>query len=273
MNLVTTIPIYRNRFQKPTLFFSSNHFSSGSLIFVPYPKTIKSKKRKPALIIQIDNLEKQKFFLRKNNVKISHLDNSLEQTLLKPSSINLILSISEKTNLTIEEILQKIFTKKMISALNQLSLSKNIYGSPICGKLTSTNIKSIQKFSAQLTPVFIKEKVIKKNKLPTATKNKQHGIQTIRSIIALPNNKKNSIHSEKHYLVDEIRNYFGEKSKKGVGSFSFYLGFFKKIPTTTIYQYWAEAKESRKSIKNQQKLFWWKIGQFLKEQKNTEPQI
>lgn len=74
-------------------------------------------------------------------------------------------------------------------------------------------------------------------------------------------------HSEMHELVDTIRNYFGEDAKYGQGSFSYYLGFFKKIPNTEIYQMFEEAKRSNKSLNGQKKLFWWKVGQYIKNQK------
>ena len=259
MNLITTIPIYRNRFQKPTLFFSSQNFPAGSLIFIPSPKTTKTQKRKPALVIQIEDLEKQKFFLRKNKIEINGLDDSIKFDLLKKPVLDLILQISDKTALTVPKILQKIFTKKIVREMNQLSPSQ-----------TTIN-QIIQRFNEQLTPTSVTQK-IRKGHTPTnrcrTPVNKKGEIQTIGSILTTPTKKKSSIHSEKHYLVDEIRSYFGEKSKKGVGSFSFYLGFFRKIPEATIYQYWADVKGSRKSTKDQQKLFWWKIGQFLKEKKN-----
>ncbi len=97
-------------------------------------------------------------------------------------------------------------------------------------------------------------------------------LKSISSIISLEEQKqkKSSLYSEKHYLVDEIRNYFGETAKKGKGSFPFYLGFFKRIPKATIYQYWSEVKESRKPIKDQQKLFWWKIGKHVRESKTKK---
>lgn len=258
MNLITTIPIYRNRFQKPTLFFSSHSFPAGSLIFIPYPKTTKTQKRKPALVIQIEDLEKQKFFLRKNKIEIKGLDNSIKFDLLKKPVLDLILQISDKTALTVPEILQKIFTKKIVREINQLSPSQ-----------TTIN-QIIQRFNEQLTPTSITQKIRVGRTPATKIVSKSIGIKTIGSILTAPTKKKSSIHSERHYLVNEIRSYFGEKAKKGKGSFSFYLGFFKRIPEFTIYQYWAEVKESRKSIKDQQKLFWWKIGQFLKEKKDKQ---
>lgn len=67
------------------------------------------------------------------------------------------------------------------------------------------------------------------------------------------------LHSDLHLLVDEVRLQFGETAKKGPGSFSFYLGFFKRLGTKKIRQIFAEVKESK--VDNQAKLFWWKIKQ------------
>lgn len=72
------------------------------------------------------------------------------------------------------------------------------------------------------------------------------------------------LHSELHLLVDEARTLFGETAKKGPGSFSFYLGFFKRLGVKEIRQLLAEVKESK--VDNPGKLFWWKIKQKLTDQ-------
>lgn len=250
MNIITTIPIYRNHFQHPVLNFSDKKFSIGSLVFTPYLKN----KEKPALVIEISNLQTKKFLLRKYTTKIEKINNFSEFSLLKKKIIELILLISQKTNLSVEEILQKLFSKKIIREINQLSPTK------------VNDLKNIQKFTNdKLTPIFITKKILGGFTPKSEKFKKTKGVQTIETILSAPQNQKTSLHSEKHYLVDEIRNYFGETAKKGIGSFSFYLGFFKKIPKATIYQYWSEVKESRKPIKDQQKLFWWRIGQYIKK--------
>ncbi len=73
------------------------------------------------------------------------------------------------------------------------------------------------------------------------------------------------LHSELHLLVDEARNLFKETAKKGPGSFSFYLGFFKRLGVQEIRQLLAEVKESK--IDNPGKLFWWKVRENLKNKK------
>ncbi len=75
-------------------------------------------------------------------------------------------------------------------------------------------------------------------------------------------------HSELQLFVDEVRKYFGEQARFGQGSFSYYLGFCKKIPMTDLWQMFGEAKQSRKNHEGQKKLFWWKIGQHLRGPKD-----
>jgi hypothetical protein len=73
------------------------------------------------------------------------------------------------------------------------------------------------------------------------------------------------LHSDLHLLVDEVRVQFGETAKKGPGSFSFYLGFFKRIGVKRVREILAEIKESK--IDQPAKLFWWKIKQETKPDK------
>jgi len=78
MNLIKVIPIYRNKFQEPILFFSSKKFSVGSIVLTLY-----GKKNKPSLIVEINSLEEKKFFLRSNKIKIQKIDSDFELSLLK----------------------------------------------------------------------------------------------------------------------------------------------------------------------------------------------
>ena len=77
--------------------------------------------------------------------------------------------------------------------------------------------------------------------------------------------KKADHHSRMHEQVDTIRKYFGEKAVRGQGSFSYYLGFFKKISNHEVDRMFQEAKRSNKPLAGQKKLFWWKVGQYVKK--------
>jgi len=77
-------------------------------------------------------------------------------------------------------------------------------------------------------------------------------------------NKEKTYNSEMQELVDEVRIYFHEKAVRGIGSFSYYIGFFKRIPLREVRQMFGEVKQTKKSIFDKKKLFWWKIGQFHK---------
>jgi len=253
MKIIIAIPIYRNKFQNPILFFSQTNFTVGSIILIPYSKSIKTKKlaEKPALVIEISSLKENKQFLRKNDVEIDKIINPYSLKLISSINIEDIKLKSTKIKKPLEFSLEKLFSKKILNEIN---------------KLTETSNKSdILKYTEKINSNFIIKKLkpfLKKKEKPSI---KKRGAQNISSFLSESKTTKNKLHTEKHYLVDEIRKYFNETSSKGKGSFGFYLGFFKRIPEATIYLYWSEVKESRKSIKSQQKIFWWKIGQLLKK--------
>lgn len=66
----------------------------------------------------------------------------------------------------------------------------------------------------------------------------------------LPEKNKN-IHSEIHYLTDEISTYFGERSRFGM-----YLGAIKRIGVQEAKQIFSEVKQA--DCDNKIKLFFWK---------------
>ncbi len=103
---------------------------------------------------------------------------------------------------------------------------------------------------------------------PPKTKSGQAEISQLLSFEKIINRPK-TYHSEMQELVDEIRKYFNEVAVRGEGSFSYYIGFFKKIPISEIKRFFAEVKQTKKSTFDKKKLFWWKIGQFLKK-KSTD---
>jgi len=67
--------------------------------------------------------------------------------------------------------------------------------------------------------------------------------------------KEKKYYSPMQELVDIIRNYFNEKAVYGQGSFSYYIGFFKNIPSTQVYRIFSEVKQTKKSNFDQKKLF------------------
>lgn len=81
--------------------------------------------------------------------------------------------------------------------------------------------------------------------------------------VAVERKKVQGIHTELQALVDEVRQRFGETATKGRGSFGYYIGFFKKVGTDRVRLFLSEVKDAH----TPQKLFWWLMGQYLKEQK------
>ena len=76
------------------------------------------------------------------------------------------------------------------------------------------------------------------------------------------------LHSDLHALVDEVRTRFSETADKGPGSFSFYLGFFKRLGVNRVRQLLGEIEESNAS--DPKRLFWWKVKQITSPQEKTE---
>lgn len=72
------------------------------------------------------------------------------------------------------------------------------------------------------------------------------------------------IHSELHEQIDNMRKDFGETSSKGKGSFSYYLGMLKRVPTQTIYQWLGDIKQSPNlnTPISRCKVFWYKYKQW-----------
>jgi len=64
--------------------------------------------------------------------------------------------------------------------------------------------------------------------------------------------------------VDKARKDFGETATKGKGSFGFYLRMLKRVPTSTIYQWLTDIKDSPKlnTPLSRAKVFWWKYKQW-----------
>lgn len=85
---------------------------------------------------------------------------------------------------------------------------------------------------------------------------------------APPPLKSDGIHSQLHWLVNEMRHSFGETAKKGLGSFGFYLGCLKRMGFESAYATWQEIEKS--DVRDRKKLFWWKYGQTMKARKTAK---
>ncbi len=96
---------------------------------------------------------------------------------------------------------------------------------------------------------------------------KRWEMESISSKIRIPTiEKKKGIHSEYHELAYKCRKQFNETAKKGKGSFTFYLGFIRKLGLTTTYKILAEMKET--GNEDAGKLFWWKVKKEFERRKN-----
>lgn len=87
-------------------------------------------------------------------------------------------------------------------------------------------------------------------------------------IQAPPPAKKSSLHTQMHWLVNELRKSFGETATKGKGSFGFYLGCLTKLGFESSYAIWQELEKS--DVGSKQRLFWWKYGKLMKERKEKK---
>ena len=93
--------------------------------------------------------------------------------------------------------------------------------------------------------------------------------KSLASSFRIPAKKEvKGIHSALHLFVDDLRKEFGETATKGVGSFSYYLGFIKRLGVGKAYQIMAEIRQS--GAHTPKKLFWWRIGQELKKRRELK---
>ena len=66
--------------------------------------------------------------------------------------------------------------------------------------------------------------------------------------------------NEMQALVHEVRTQFGETAKHGIGSFGYYMRFFKRVGLDRVRIFLSETKGKD----TPKKLFWWLIGDYLK---------
>ena len=140
--------------------------------------------------------------------------------------------------------------------IKKLKLSKT--GKNSNGKIitdfTSEEIKNKKKVNEKIANFFPKKRNKNKNQvLQEAGLPEKFNLKNIS--VDKYKNRKRTYYNETQELVDIIRKHFGEKVVRGIGSFSYYLGFFKKIPNSEIKQFFAEAKQSRKPIDIQKRIF------------------
>jgi len=79
-------------------------------------------------------------------------------------------------------------------------------------------------------------------------------MEGIKNILAPKKERNKNIHSEAHFLADEISTTFGERKMFGM-----YLGVIKRIGTARAKQIFGEIKES--NAREPGKLFVWKSKQ------------
>ena len=81
-----------------------------------------------------------------------------------------------------------------------------------------------------------------------------------------PKQTVTKLHTELHAFIAELRVEYGETKTKGAGSFGWYLGRFKKVPLTILYQLRAEVRQGV-NVRSPVRLFHWKLKKYLAEQK------
>ncbi len=208
-------------------FFSLKNFQPGEMIEI-----IDGNKKSPAIILKIESASDLKQEIRKGGIEMKKL----------------------KLSKTGEFSDGKIIDKFEISEI------KKILKNPeLAQKSENENLKKIFPRKRKKKADFAKQN--------PPTKKGSAEISELLSFEKIISRPK-TYNSEMQELVDEIRNYFGEKAVRGEGSFSYYIGFFKRIPLREVRQMFGEAKLARnKTTFEKKKLFWWKIGQFLKNKK------
>lgn len=101
-------------------------------------------------------------------------------------------------------------------------------------------------------------------KCGVSQKELSHPVKKIEKIAYNPIRKENkNLHSDIHYVADEISLYFGERKKFGM-----YLGIIKRIGVDRAWQLFSEikqnaeeAKKAGKILESPAKLFIWKTKQ------------
>lgn len=241
MYVVEVLPIFRGKFSQNTKhFFTNEGFGVGDLIEIPFSKSFSR-----SIVLKTKNLSEIKQQIRKENLEIKKLEKTIKFHLVEESTLKKLEDIAKKSSWHISDVLNKILTSKNIKRIDVIGLKEE------------KDIEDVKQFLKN----FDFSKIASKRK---KVKLEQRGVK----ISGIEYNLDKKIYkapTEKHFLVNEIREYFGERAIRGFGSFSHYIGFFQKIPNSVIYQIFSEAKYSRKSTEIQKRIFWKKIGEYLKK--------
>lgn len=200
--------------------------------------------------------------------------------LFKAGDMIEIIEGNKKSQAIILKINNTLDLKEKIRAgdieIKKLKLSKT--GNYSSGKIIEKfNIEDIKKYIRDYSLSHKQENILIKNFFPKKRKkvlgkiSHNTKIKTAQSISEILKTKNKfqvkSYNNEMQELVDVIRTYFSEKAIYGQGSFSYYIGFFKQVPLGIVFQYFSEVKQTKKSLFGQKKLFWYKIGKYIKEKK------
>lgn len=210
-------------------YFSMKNFNPGEMIEI-----IDGNKKSPAIILKSDSAEELKQEIRSGEIEMKKLKLSKTGDFVGGIMID---------KFEISEI------KKFLKNPNLAQKSEN---------------KNIKKF-------FPKKRKLKKDASRKRLLKTKSGNAEISDLLSFDRiaNKEKTYNSEMQELIDIIRKYFNEKAVRGQGSFSYYIGFLKKIPLQEVKQMFAEVKETKKSTFDKKKLFWWKIGQYYKKNKKN----
>jgi len=195
-------------------FYTSKKFSAGDVIEI-----IDGNKKSPIIILKSEKVLNLKEEVRSGNI------------LIRP------LKFSKTGNYANGKIFAKVVIediKKYLRYPDKIKDCKNIF---------------LKKFF----PTKRKKNVIQQN---TEKSLKKHGPQQLKDLINISQtalNKKKQYNSRMQELVDIIRKYFGEHAAYGQGSFSYYIGFFKKLDLSDVYQAFGEAKQAKHKTRFEQK--------------------
>ncbi len=103
-----------------------------------------------------------------------------------------------------------------------------------------------------------------------ADQARERGIKPIGSVmpdyLARKPKLPKGINTELQEFVNETRKEFGETAKKGAGSFSYYMGFCKRLSMFELYRIRANIRDSR-NVQTPGRLFIWAVNKRVKELK------